>query len=206
MDLDLNTSQNNKKSNIENQIMFYVPLCHIKINNWKEKKQLLLELYSKIEKNVTYLESDVNKPEQGTVKNDYGYQKLNNKHQMYASTITKILEDEIIQFKNAYSFNEVGIIGSWFERGNVGDYHPVHNHGSLGYSSVCFINYDSKVHTPTKFQSPFLNFITGELIHHLPPNIEEGSLIFFPSAIAHSTIPGQTDKDRLVLSFNLDVK
>ena len=195
-----------KKSNIEQRIMFYVPLCHIKINNWKEKKKLLLELYSKIEKNVNYLECDFNKPGQGTVKNDYAYQNLNNKQQMYSSTVKKILEDEIIQFKNAYNFNEIEILGSWFEKGNMGDYHPVHNHGSLGYSSVCFINYDSKVHTPTKFQSPFLNFINGELIHHLPSNIEEGSLIFFPAAIAHFTIPGKTDKDRLVLSFNLDVK
>ena len=202
MDLALNTSQNNKKSNIENQIMFYVPLCHIKIDNWKEKKQLLLELYSKIEKNVTYLEYNG----QSTVKNDFGYQNSNNIEQMYTSTVVKILEDEIIQFKDAYNFNEIGILGAWFERGNMGDYHPVHNHGALGYSSVCFINYDSKVHTPTKFQSPFLNFVDGEIIHHIPPNIKEGSLIFFPSAIAHSTIPGQTDKDRLVLSFNLDVK
>ena len=49
-------------------------------------------------------------------------------------------------------------------------------------------------------------FVSGEIIHTFPSNIEEGSLIFFPSAIAHSTIPGQTDKDRLVLSFNLNVK
>ena len=192
-----------KKSNIEEQIMFYVPLCHIKISNWKEKKQLLLELYSKIEKNLTYLDS---KGEKGTIKNDFGYQQLYNKHEMHTSTITKILENEIIQFITTYNLNEVEIYGSWFEKGNIGDYHSVHNHGALGYSSVCFINYDSKVHTPTKFQSPFLNFVSGEIIHTFPSNIEEGSLIFFPSAIAHSTIPGQTDKDRLVLSFNLDVK
>jgi hypothetical protein len=114
-----------KKSNIEQGIMFHVPLCHIKINNWKEKKKLLLELYSKIEKNVNYLECDFGKPALTTVKNDYAYQSLNNKQRMYSSTVKKILEDEIIHFKNAYNVNEIEILESWFERGNMGDYHPI---------------------------------------------------------------------------------
>ena len=177
-------------------MMFYVPLCHIKICNWEDKKQLLLELFSKNENNMYQLDT----------KTDFIYQKNNNKEGLYNNEVLKILNDEIMGFKTANNFNEVKIYSSWFEKSNLSDYHGVHNHGAIGYSAVCFIKYDSKVHTPTKFHSPFGDFLYGDMMHYLPPNIEEGSLIFFPSAIAHSTLPGKVDKDRLVLSFNLDVK
>ena len=185
--------------------MFDVPLYHIKIDNWEAKKKLLLELFSAVEHNIT----KVKYYDGGSINTDYGQ---TSDHELYNNKLSNILKNEIGLFihENNLKYNKnhtAWRFGTcWFEKGNLEDYHPVHNHGAYGYSVTCFINYDPKVHKPTKFQSPFLDFDTGDIIHYFPPNIEEGSMIIFPSAIAHSTIPSHVDADRLILSFNLNVK
>ena len=73
-------------------------------------------------------------------------------------------------------------------------------------SSVCYVDYDPEVHKPTHFYAPYLNFINGSVIDHIPEGIEEGSIIFFPSAIGHCTVPHHSDKTRTILSFNLKVE
>ena len=72
-----------------------------------------------------------------------------------------------------------------------------------GFSSVCFVEYDENVHTPTKFISPYSNFVNGSCLDHSPKNVIEGSLIFFPSAILHYTHPNNNNNTRTILSFNL---
>ena len=189
--------------------MFEVPLYHIKIDNWKEKKKLLLELFSAIEHNVTKVQYE---HEGGSVSTDF-YKTDRHYQSKEYDKIPNILTDEIKLFirENNLKYNKNHTSWRmkscpWFEKGKLEDYHSVHNHGACGYSAVCFINYDPNVHKPTKFQSPFLDFNMGDIIHYLPPNIEEGSMIIFPSAIAHSTIPSHVNVNRLILSFNLEVK
>jgi len=188
--------------------MFEVPLYHIKIDNWKEKKKLLLTLFSTIEHNVSKVEYYGG----GSVYTDFGQTTNPSEIKLYNNSILNILKNEIELFiyENNLKYNKnhtaYQFTNCWFEKGNLENYHPVHNHGAYGYSAVCFINYDPKVHKPTKFQSPFLDFDTGNIINYFPPNIEEGSMIIFPAAIAHSTVPSHVNVNRLILSFNLDVK
>ena len=93
---------------------------------------------------------------------------------------------------------------SWFETSSQGDYHGIHTHGLVGYSAVCFIDYDSDEHTATQFVSSFNNLLTGEALQH-SPEVNEGSLIFFPACILHYTEPNKSVKERKILSFNINV-
>ena len=116
--------------------------------------------------------------------------------------VTSILEEELSEFM-IQTGGVVSVNGSWIERSTKGMHHNIHNHGATGYSAACYVCYNSNIHSPTQFVSPFNNPITGEVIHY-EPDVEEGHLILFPSFIHHYTTPNQTDVERIVLSFNLN--
>jgi hypothetical protein len=175
--------------------MFKVPLLHLQVNNWDRKKEILF----KMAKTSNLMMGELSK-----VKSDYHEQNGNNSMGKHNNKILEILEDEIEIFCNCFGFNSCAIKSSWFELADQGNYHGVHNHGSTGYSSVCYIDYNKDIHTPTQFVSPFHNFLTGELLEY-EPKVEEGSIIFFPSSIMHYTEPNTSKIERTILSFNIDI-
>lgn len=176
--------------------MFKIPLLHLSIKNWEQKKLELLNMMNEVEMSINEGEH---------IKTDY-YTKQNTKFTLkHNQRVTEILKEEIQGFCNYFNFCYYKVSMSWFQTASKGNYHGIHNHGAVGYSSVCFIDYDPKEHTPTQFVSPFHNFITGDFLEY-GPEVKEGSIIFFPSVIMHYTEPNQSDKQRTILSFNIDVK
>ena len=167
--------------------MFQIPLLHVEVSKWAEKKKKLIDLFNSL--NVGYDQ---------TVWTNYhtDLTPLN-------ETIQDILKEDIDKFND--SFQCSSIIGdSWFEKALKSDFHLPHNHGPFGFSAVCYVKYDNKVHTPTEFVGPFSNFIDGCTLTHIP-QVKEGSLIFFPASILHFTRPNTSNKERIVLSFNLKI-
>ena len=82
--------------------------------------------------------------------------------------------------------------------------HSVHNHGFGGFSSVLFIKFDPEHHKPTTFVAPFLNNIDGNVLEYIPTDVEEGTLIVFPTSLQHYVPPNTSDIDRLILSMNIN--
>ena len=181
--------------------LFYVPFCHIQTNDWEYKKEQLLNILN--EDNLLNIGSN---GKSDTIRSDFGYQANNpNKAGMHNRKLLKIFEQEIGEFRQALGIGECKIRNSWFERGVQSEYHTIHNHGPVGYSVVCYVEYDETVHTPTIFYGPFLNFINGDMNVTKPQEVTEGDIIFFPSAIPHATQPSNSDIPRTIVSFNLDI-
>jgi hypothetical protein len=178
--------------------MFKVPIFHLQVRNWETKKEILLEMA----KTSDLIVAEENFSE---IKTDYYKQKKDNSVGKHNNKVLEVLKEEIEIFCNYFEFNSCTITSSWFELANQGGYHGVHNHGTTGYSSVCYIDYDKSAHTPTQFVSPFHNFLTGELLQY-GPEVEEGSIIFFPSSIMHYTEPNTSEIERTILSFNIKIK
>ncbi len=183
-----------KKMNNYRHNMFEVPFLHFKVSEWELKKKKLVSLMneSKFEERSNKLITDFN------LQND-------NQNFQYNFEIANIFFEEMFLFKEYFEFEAIELTSSWFEVSNKNSHHTTHNHGATGYSSVCFIDYDSNFHTPTKFISPFNNFIDGQVLTYTPEDVEEGSLIFFPSAIHHYTLPNTSEVPRAILSFNIKV-
>jgi hypothetical protein len=170
--------------------MFVIPIMVIEVANWEQKKKKLLEHYEEFSEIVKYNSGE-------HVKTNY-YEDL----MSLPPKISETLDHEIQSFLNTISFPSGVITGAWFELAQKGDWHSVHHHGPKGFSAVCYVDFCEETHTPTKFLSPFNNFITGAELKYVP-NVKEGSLIFFPSCIFHYTEPNISEKDRLILSFNM---
>lgn len=175
--------------------IFEIPLLHLEICNWESKKETLITLM-----NETKFEERNN-----NLITDFNFQSRNHNFK-YNDEIYNLFSDELLLFKEYFQFSNIYLTSSWFEISNKNSHHTVHNHGATGYSSVCFIDYDSNIHTPTKFISPFNNFIDGQVLTYTPEDVREGSLIFFPSLVHHFTVPHNSEKSRKILSFNLNVE
>lgn len=175
------------------EFMFKIPMVHVSVRTWEQKKSVLLNMINN---------SKMEKSNREVVQSDYHTQ---NNNPLYNIQISKLFQEEINVFCSQLGFSEYRIVMSWFETSSQGDYHGIHTHGLVGYSAVCFIDYDSSEHTATQFVSPFNNLLTGEALHY-NPQVSEGSLIFFPASILHYTEPNKSTKDRKVLSFNINVK
>jgi len=170
--------------------IFTIKFARIKVSDWERKKNEILKnagelIYEKHPKGE-FLETNFS---------EY-------KDEPDRMNVRELLEDELSDFMLT-SGARVLVNGSWLERSTKGMSHSVHNHGALGYSAACYVCYDSEVHTPTQFIAPFNNSITGMITQYEPDDIVEGDLILFPSYLHHYTKPNLSDKERIVLSFNL---
>ena len=179
--------------------MFSVPLLHLKIENWEEKKKTLLEMYSKRSDEREKFKVAEGSGSSLDVETDYHYTH-DNIEENYDKEIANILDSELQTLADTLECG-VELSTSWFEKATTNKFHQVHNHGATGYSAVCFIQFDPKHHSPTVFLNPDLtNMENGSF---QPPGIRESSIIFFPSHILHYTAPNESEVDRIILSFNV---
>jgi hypothetical protein len=160
------------------------------VRDWESKKSALLNLIDQNQFEYDeHIETDFHKWSE-----DKGYE----------MKIQDLLTEELKLFCKSFGFSQYSVNQAWFEKASQNDYHDVHNHGPFGYSSVCFIEFDKDDHQATKFIAPFNNFLNGLPLTHCP-DVEEGSIIFFPSSTLHYTKPNKSLKQRIILSFNLNV-
>lgn len=172
------------------QPMFLIPFLHLEVCDWESKKKDIINLM-----NLQQLDYD------NQVVTDFHFQNKNKFR--YLSDVEFIFKEELNIFYNFFELQNLKLNSCWFEISSENQFHQIHNHGPTGYSSVCFVDYDENIHTPTHFISPFSNFISGNCLEFIPKGIKEGSVIFFPSSILHYTLPSFNSKKRTILSFNI---
>jgi hypothetical protein len=95
------------------------------------------------------------------------------------------------------------IRNSWIEVASKGMDHQVHNHGGLGLSAIVYLDYNPKYHSPTGFISLTNHFDTGTSSLYFPNDIDDGSLVVFPSVVNHFSKRNDSDVPRTILSFNM---
>lgn len=121
----------------------------------------------------------------------------------YAEKLFEVLKPALDEFNDIYP-HEFTIHNVWGQRYTRGGYHPLHNHGALGYSAIVYASLESD-HQPTSFFAPYIDFIEGDVIEYVP-EVKEGDIVFFPSALMHQCKAVQSDSERVVFSFNIKTK
>jgi hypothetical protein len=173
--------------------MFTVPLFRIQITPWKDIKKTILDTLD----SAVY---DID-PNGGGFQTDYYND--NDVGNRYEADIYNILKPFISvitkQCFNSDAPKESPTI--WSQKYSSNTEHVLHNHGNRGFSFILYLKFDPESHKPTSFMSPFGDFFTGETIQYVP-HIQEGDLIAFPSSILHTSQRQNTDKERMILSFN----
>ena len=170
--------------------MLTVPFYHYKLNNWKVKKEQLLDIVSKLLFKTNDKISDL-------------YTTYGDVNQTSAR-VFDILEDDIKKFTFEVKYS--GEIGAdiWFQKYNINQFHSPHNHGAIGYSSILYINFNKKIHKGTRFLAPF-NSPEGNEVD-FAPDVDEGSFIFFPAYLKHYALPNKSEDVRIIMSMNIKKK
>lgn len=172
--------------------MFIIPYLKLEVCNWDHKKKKLLELMSECDLgNNPFLRSSF---EDDSSRN-------------HNNIVESIFEKELNQLKKSFGFSQCLIKHSWFQEQTKTMFHPLHDHGAknIMMSSICYIEYDSSEHSPTQFISPFVDSFTYSHLD-FTPQVNEGSIIFFPSNVIHQTLPSPSNKSRKIISFNMEVE
>lgn len=174
---------------IELQPVFYVPLWKISISDWEEKKEKLMALPMWDEEEYIF-DNHFSDYEKNTVNPDNSYRDL----------FCTILQSELVEFADTLQVSQLQVKEVWAQKYNNKQWMAPHNHGGLGFSAVLYAEMFGE-HEATTFIAPFNNFIDGSVIRH-QPDVEEGDLIIFPSALQHYATPNETYSSRTIFSFN----
>ena len=176
------------------ETMFSVPLFRFRIADWAEHKRHIL---ASLPESGPHLLSPA-----GDTFTDFFVNQQSGVLPSYKDAVVKAVEPSLQEFTARYPENPK-IDAMWFERSRRSNYHGAHNHGSLGFSAVLYVEFDAAVHKPTRFLAPFMNFYAGGLMEHSPADVQEGTLLLFPSILIHEAPPNNSDKQRTIVSFNV---
>jgi hypothetical protein len=171
---------------IHQEIPFSVPFYIINVNNWEQKKKLLLDL-------PDFSNESCYKSEQFT---DY-----HNKDRAYLDEFMSILEEDIYKFIEISERNW-SIDGVWCQRYWKDHMMGIHNHGPIGFSCILYTEFDKNVHEKTIFLQPFGTFDEGITVNYAP-EIDEGDILIFPSVINHYVKPSMAEKQRTIFAWNM---
>lgn len=170
--------------------LFEIPLFKYQVKDWPEKKERLFKLISN-----TNLERSV----LGNYFSDKSEEKSS-----YSEDFTNLFREEITQFLDDSGVSVCNVKNVWTVKYNEGDWQLPHNHQSVGFSGVLYVNFDNNEHISTIMVQPWNNYLNGGT-QMVDADGKEGEIIFFPSFILHFTPPNVSNKERTVISFDIQV-
>ena len=180
--------------------MFSIPLYKFSIPNWEDEKKLILEA---LPEEKVYVD----------ICTDFFENSSQRKLPSYTDVVLDIVGPAIQTLQSSLGRGPdgqaltqdgwMGLDNMWYQTEYKGQNHELHNHGIIGWSSVLYVNYNPKVHSATKFLSPFgYGAGTGGMIQRYQPDVKEGDFIIFDSNIMHEALPNESDEKRTIISMN----
>ena len=120
---------------------------------------------------------------------------------------------------------QMNVVGAWFQIQNGHGFHETHNHGNCAWSGVYYVqvdDHDTRIANAelgaqngiTRFYGPHLDTIGGGYMDSgnlylqdtsFDSEPEEGYLCLFPAHLKHTAMPYIGNKDRIIVSFNIQV-
>ena len=171
---------------------FTVPIFQYSIPNWESsaKNNILKALTPHLSGNTDYYN-----------KGDWSASK---QKPQYTQAILDIIDNSLMSFAEELGTpkDQLIIPEMWYEQLNKYDHHCCHNHGAIGYSACLYVHFNEKQHEATKFYGPYLGFLDGESLF-FQPEVKEGDIVLFPSALNHEAPINYSDEMRIIVSFNI---
>ena len=120
----------------------------------------------------------------------------------YVRYLEEFLRPELFEFCQEAKVT-CGLTDAWAVKYQKGDQQTIHNHRGWGFSGILYVEYDPKVHTPTRFVAPWNDPRSDTTSLATPSNVKEGTLFIAPSWALHYVNPNKTRKQRTVVVFDL---
>ena len=168
--------------------LFNIPFWQIRSINFKEKKKELVKL----------LESY---PEEKKGLQEFATNRQSNRSGL-VERFSSIMNQEVMTFSKEIK-KDFAITEIWSVSYAQGDYHPPHNHGSVGLSGILYLDLpnDSPI---TNYIQPWNDYASDTVQYHAMP-IAEGDIIITPSFIQHFSNPNKTEEIKRIISWDMKI-
>ena len=168
--------------------LFEFPSYQYEVSDWEFKKKGLLNRINKSKFVRTELQTfETDRQTSGKT---------------YVHYLQQFLRDILFEFCKEAQVT-CSMTDAWCVRYQKGDYQTVHNHRGWGFSGILYVEYDPKVHTPTRFVAPWNDPRSDTTSLASPSGIKEGTVFIAPSWALHYVNPNNTRKQRTVVVFDL---
>ena len=121
-------------------------------------------------------------------------------HKKRQKRLNKIFNKHFGKIFRDYFEQPATLIDMWYQVYNKhsGSFHDYHDHAGKGshVSAIFYVKLHSK--------DLLTHFRIGNSI--ITPDAQEGDIIFFDSKIFHASPPNDTDHDKIIVSFNFNLK
>ena len=121
----------------------------------------------------------------------------------FGEAFSNILAEEFEMFSKRVSKNIV-ISDIWSVSYKKGDYHTVHDHGSIGLAGILYLNMPKDAPV-TQYVQPWNDFQTDRTIY-LPLPVREGDIVITPKFVRHFTEPSKSKKIKRVISWDMTLE
>ena len=121
---------------------------------------------------------------------------------------------------------QLQLMGVWFQVQNGTAFHDIHTHGNCSWSGVYYVQIDplaqrsahpdlGALNGATRFYSPMFPLLGGAHMDMgnafmqnatLDVTPEAGELVLFPAFLPHKAMPYQGAQDRIIVSFNAQIR
>ena len=171
--------------------LFEYPSYQYQIKDWEFKKKGLLKRL----KGENFIRTRLQ-----TFETD---RQTNNKN--YLHYFQELIRDELWEFVQEAQVT-CSMTDVWAVRYQKGDQQTIHNHKSWGFTGILYVEYDPKVHEPTKFIGPWNDPVTDKTQLTQLSEPKTGVIYIWPSAMLHYADGMKTNKLRMVTSWDMEVK
>lgn len=189
------------------ETIFNIPVGKYHVEDWETlNKTYALSQYS----NSFIEEINTNIADEGD--NLYTDFVANSKHSSVPQYINNMLGlisgpaqkffDEVSSITPSVTSYNWKVTSAWFEKLTNNQLHGAHNHGSVGFSCVLYVDFNPEIHKPTTFISPHGDVIGGVTQMYLPKDVKSGDVVFFPSFLNHYAPKNSSDEERVIFSCN----
>jgi len=113
-----------------------------------------------------------------------------------------ILEEELRMLSETLK-RDIRINDAWSVSYKTGEYHSVHNHGSVGLSGIIYLD-QPKDAPVTNYVQPW-NDYTSDRTVYMPIPIHEGTIVVVPQFVQHFSPPNKSKKIKRIISWDMSI-
>ena len=166
--------------------LFEIPMWSLPSINFKKKKEQLVKLLK-------------NYPEKRT-----GIQNFTTNRQSprpnLKEAFTNIYEEELGMLVESVKA-DVAIEDIWSVSYKKGDYHSPHNHGTIGYAGILYLEFPEGSQ-PTNYIQPWQNITSDTTLFNTLP-VKEGDIVIVPKFVNHFSPPHKGKKQKRIISWDM---
>ena len=120
-----------------------------------------------------------------------------------ATAFANILEQELSMFSKRIK-RDIAFEDIWSVSYKRGDYHTVHDHGTVGLAGILYLNMP-KDGAVTQYVQPWNDYLTDRTIYY-PLPVKEGDIVVTPKFVRHFTEPHKSKKIKRIISWDMKLQ